>query len=456
MDKPTVDKNKDTLAKFGRKVFSMLASAFAIWVRTWRHIFDFKSEESVKTFFFFFLINLAVLALFALILESLGLSLFLMLLFLATLLPVLALSIRLASSLKKHPLVGLAVIPIYFISGWITIAAMSSIVDPSIPSHNKPINLGPSEFDLTMEKAKAGNADAECEVGTCYLSGLHVSRDYEKAFYWLKKASDHGNGIAMCNLGRMYYEGLGMPTNFPSAQRFTRMAADKGIAEAQYRLGFMYRLGDGVKKDNEKAFRQFRLAAEQGYSPACYVVGVSYIEGLGTSRNGREGVKWIEKCARDDSNSNPLCRTAAFDLAEILHTGHNGIPRNTTAAIKWYEKAAYGGNIDAMMRLGMIYAHGDNIDRNIEKACYWFDWAARKNSPQAMFNLGILFAEKGDKKKARQWLEKAATAGVPQAKVILTDLDSTDVNPPPAKSMEELDREFYMRRTLEVEKAMQK
>ena len=200
------------------------------------------------------------------------------------------------------------------------------------------------------------------------------------------------------------------------------MAAEKGIAEAQFRLGMMYRLGDGVKKDEKYAFRQLKLAAEQGHSPACYFVGVSYIEGLGTSRNSHEGVKWLEKCARDNSYSNPLCRSAAFDLARMFHTGHNGVPCNIAAAIKWYEKAAYGGNVDAMMSLGMIYAHGDHVERNIEKACYWFDWAAKKGFPEAMFNLGGLLAERGDKNKARKWLEKAAEAGIAQARALLNDL----------------------------------
>ncbi len=74
------------------------------------------------------------------------------------------------------------------------------------------------------------------------------------------------------------------------------------------------------------------------------------------------------------------------------------------------------------MSLGMIYAHGDHVERNIEKACYWFDWAAKKGFPEAMFNLGVLLAERGDKNKARKWLEKAAEAGIAQARALLNDL----------------------------------
>ena len=39
-----------------------------------------------------------------------------------------------------------------------------------------------------------------------------------------------------------------------------------------------------------------------------------------------------------------------------------------------------------------------------------------------MFNLGGLLAERGDKNKARKWLEKAAEAGIAQARALLNDL----------------------------------
>ena len=47
--------------------------------------------------------------------------------------------------------------------------------------------------DLFRQAAELGNADAQAQLGGCYLSGMGVKFDLESAEKWLRKAAKRGN-----------------------------------------------------------------------------------------------------------------------------------------------------------------------------------------------------------------------------------------------------------------------
>ena len=60
------------------------------------------------------------------------------------------------------------------------------------------------------QKAMNDDVTAMCELGKLYLNGKGgVSKDYNEAFRWLKKASDAGNANAMAWLSDCYEFGWG-------------------------------------------------------------------------------------------------------------------------------------------------------------------------------------------------------------------------------------------------------
>lgn len=83
-------------------------------------------------------------------------------------------------------------------------------------------------------------------------------------------------------------------------------------------------------------------------------------------------------------------------------------------------QAAENGDEVAMQRLAMAYLKGENgLEANGEKAVYWNKRLAEAGDPIGMFNLGLHTA-KGygtprDFIKAAEWMEKAASAGDPDA-----------------------------------------
>jgi hypothetical protein len=105
--------------------------------------------------------------------------------------------------------------------------------------------------------------------------------------------------------------------------------------------------------------------------------------------------------------------------ASALYTQANnllkGLGRSATSqdyakARDWYEKAADGGNPDAMFKLGVIYQNGQGVALDYAKAREWYEKAADGGNADAMANLGWLYAHgQGvalDSAKAREWYEK--------------------------------------------------
>ena len=58
--------------------------------------------------------------------------------------------------------------------------------------------------------AKAGDADAQYQLGSLYRSGRGVPQDDALAFEWMKAAAEQGHVRAQFNLGSMYLTGRGV------------------------------------------------------------------------------------------------------------------------------------------------------------------------------------------------------------------------------------------------------
>ena len=81
-----------------------------------------------------------------------------------------------------------------------------------------------AQINIVYERAKAGDAEAQLEVGKCFYDGIGVDKNCALAFKWFEKAAKKKNWQAM-----------------------------------QY-LGICYRNGEGVKQSPEKALKWFKKA----------------------------------------------------------------------------------------------------------------------------------------------------------------------------------------------------
>lgn len=111
-----------------------------------------------------------------------------------------------------------------------------------------------------------------------------------------------------------------------------------------------------------------------------------YFNGEGIKENRTLALKWYEKAAQ-------LGAVEAMNYVGNIYYIGDGVPKDYRLALKWYEKAASHGNSMAMNYLGNLYYEGRGIEVNLEKARYWYNQAIARGNYTAMFNLGYIYCE---------------------------------------------------------------
>lgn len=123
-------------------------------------------------------------------------------------------------------------------------------------------------FAQRLQKAQAGDPEAQYAVGEMYLKGRGPAVDPEQALVWFGKAARQGHVKAKYRLGYMHLRGLGTRKDVERAFALIREAAEAGYSPAQFQLGRMYASGTGTTRDLDQALAWLRRAAAQDYVPA--------------------------------------------------------------------------------------------------------------------------------------------------------------------------------------------
>lgn len=111
-----------------------------------------------------------------------------------------------------------------------------------------------------------------------------------------------------------------------------------------------------------------------------------YYNGEGIKEDRALALRWYEKAAL-------LGSVEAMNYVGNIYYMGDGVPKNDEMALKWYEKAASLGNSVAMNYLGNMYYEGRGVKSSLEKARYWYNQAIAKANYTAMFNLGYIYCE---------------------------------------------------------------
>ncbi len=127
---------------------------------------------------------------------------------------------------------------------------------------------GCSLMEQWLEKAEAGDADAQNFVAWRYHEGNGVEQSDDEAARWWQLAADQGHIPATNSLGACYSDGKGKPKNYDISFDLCLKAARQGYATAQYNVGASYYNGQGVLQMYDEAVKWHKLAAAQGYQPS--------------------------------------------------------------------------------------------------------------------------------------------------------------------------------------------
>jgi len=121
---------------------------------------------------------------------------------------------------------------------------------------------------------------------------------------------------------------------------------------------------------------------------------------------------------------------AQLQLGELYKTGQ-GVDQDLGQARIWFRRAANGGNVLAMHRIGVMTARGDGGPSDSAEAISWFERAANYGLVDSQYNLGAIYhpSEGGaaiqDAAKAYYWYSLAARNGDEQAQPLAIGVGAT-------------------------------
>jgi hypothetical protein len=110
----------------------------------------------------------------------------------------------------------------------------------------------------------------------------------------LIERAEAGNPEAQNDLASRYQEGDGVLKDLPKALELYQKAAASGSPLAQSNLGFMYDMGLGTNQNRQLANEWYLKSAQQGYAPAMLNLGLNIAGGQGAPQDLVEGMKWID------------------------------------------------------------------------------------------------------------------------------------------------------------------
>lgn len=139
----------------------------------------------------------------------------------------------------------------------------------------------PKSHKLRMQAAKAGHAQAQCDIGKRYYTGYKINgkqvikKDYVKAAEWFQKSTEQENLDAQYYLAKMYRNGYGLTADKQKAFDMYQQLAERGHREAIIELASAY-LYDKDFKQPEKGLKMWEKGAELGYAKCMFELAKLY------------------------------------------------------------------------------------------------------------------------------------------------------------------------------------
>ena len=150
-------------------------------------------------------------------------------------------------------------------------------------------------------------------------------------------------------------------------------------------------------------------SAQQGYAPAMGKLAYCFLDldggkGLGGPKQAYE---WALKGAEKNDT------WAQWILAQCYLMGYGGCKKDTGLAVKFLTKASDEGLSQAQVLLAALYETGRYVEQNTNKAIDLYEKAARQGHVNALKRLGSIYAEQGDYEKSYQSFLKVANLKEP-------------------------------------------
>ncbi|MEA2736963.1 MAG: uncharacterized protein QOH05_270, partial [Acetobacteraceae bacterium] len=165
----------------------------------------------------------------------------------------------------------------------------------------------------------------------------------------------------------------------------------------------------GVKQfeqgDMKGAFLLLSRAARSGIPEAEFRVGRCYLEGTGVPPSRADGVRWVERAATKGyveaqallatlclHGMGPGFADAGPESGAGLFGGQIAAEPDYPNAAKWARRAAEAGSSDGQAVLGFILTSGPENLRNVDEGDAWYQKSAAGGCPQGQLGYALVLA----------------------------------------------------------------
>ena len=243
-------------------------------------------------------------------------------------------------------------------------------------------------------------ADGDEILSLSALAGLMVDEanvttsSMTHATALLEKSMALGCKRAGANLGRLYLR-EGRTTD---GLVLLADAANAGDSNAANDLGMVHAVGVAgvLPPDVGQSRKWWSYAANELHnSAAAYNLSLLLRSGQ-VAPDMPEAIRLLRTAAAANRSE------AMVDWGKILYDGDLGVEKNTTGAKEIWYQAAETGNSAAMYNLSFAMAHEKGVTSDSEQmknAIKWMERAATAGHPEAMYDLGVMFASGLGKEK---------------------------------------------------------
>ena len=225
---------------------------------------------------------------------------------------------------------------------------------------------------------------------------------------------------------------------FKRAVKEQELACQQDYVPALCSLGIVYHRGNRIKGKEQEGLSMIIRAAEKEYIPALqymmrvwpekvypiikqisekddadgeifHMLSQYYREGIVVDKDINEFVNLLKKSAEKKSVD------AFYDLGILYEFGKNGVKRDISKAVEYYEQGVALDDADCMINLGCILETSNEYPNDKKRAFELYTKAAEMGCMEAYWNNYMYYMDEvctpRDFKKAVEWLQKGDEAG---------------------------------------------
>ena len=158
-----------------------------------------------------------------------------------------------------------------------------------------------------------------------------------------------------------------------------------------------------------------KARCSRGDTGAMLEFGDRLMQGAGVAADTAEGLAWMQKAAEGGNHQ------ALYQLGVVYANGI-GVKTDMAAAITYFKKGGELGNADCQCSMGLLYQAGEKIPGGVKGdpavARTWYRKAAEQGHQEAILHLGqlVMFGQGGaaDSAEGAAWFRKGANLGSPE------------------------------------------